>query len=65
MKKEINICCNCHYLGNQNEKYCPHCGRILISKCSHCGAKIRTPFAEYCSVCGKTLIDEEIDLKTS
>lgn len=52
MSKKIKMCPLCHYLGEKGEEVCPHCGVKLISNCPNCGALIRTPFAEYCAVCG-------------
>jgi len=58
MINKIKICPLCHYLGDRGDEVCPHCGVRLISKCPRCGASIKTPFAEYCSICGTSFKEE-------
>jgi hypothetical protein len=48
----LKICPKCNYLGAKADAVCPSCGLSLISRCPRCGAKIKTPFAEYCYYCG-------------
>lgn len=62
MINKIKICPFCHYLGDEGDDVCPHCGVGLISECPKCGAPIKTPFAEYCSICGANF-KEEINKK--
>jgi len=52
MKNKLKICYRCNYLGLLNENVCPYCGVELISNCPACNAQIRTPFANFCAVCG-------------
>jgi predicted amidophosphoribosyltransferase len=55
MKKEksmLRICFFCNYLGDEEDRICPHCGIELNSKCPKCGAPIKTSFADYCYQCG-------------
>jgi len=57
------ICPLCNYLGSDNDRTCPYCGIGLISECPDCKAFIKTPFAEYCYICGtsfkKTVIEKK------
>ena len=52
MNAKINLCPKCNYVGDENDKVCPHCGVALIDECPKCGARIKTSFAEYCYACG-------------
>ncbi|WP_409013516.1 double zinc ribbon domain-containing protein [Deinococcus sp.] len=38
------------------ERYCPHDGTQLVGQCPDCHADITSPYARYCTRCGRTLI---------
>lgn len=35
------------------ERYCPNDGTAMLTACPRCRAAIRSPFARYCSDCGR------------
>lgn len=48
----MKICPNCHYFGENGQKFCPLCGQVLISKCPKCELPISNPLSRYCTACG-------------
>ncbi|MFC3832306.1 double zinc ribbon domain-containing protein [Deinococcus rufus] len=41
------------------ERYCPHDGARLLEHCPACRADITSPYARYCTRCGRTLLRTE------
>jgi len=52
MKNKINIFNKCHYLARLGGQTNPNYDRKLLSNCPKCNAKIRTPYANFCTICG-------------
>lgn len=52
-------CCGCGSAGYQGDKYCACCGVPFTPLCSHCGAAILQPLANYCTQCGKGLASRD------
>lgn len=57
----FKLCPNCDYFCNINEEdhFCPRCGKKLIEKCPTCGKVINYPYAKFCKFCGQTLHGRE------
>ncbi len=58
-EKEGKECPNCHFINETEAKFCAECGYDLSTgeKCPKCGAKIVSPYADICEVCGEWLLE--------
>lgn len=58
-KKEGKECPNCHNINEPEAHFCAECGYDLreVKKCPKCGAKITSPNADICEVCGEWLLE--------
>lgn len=60
---EINVTCECGYVGNINDKYCAECGRKFeldndyndFIVCGYCESEIDSE-SEFCPCCGRKII---------
>ena len=57
-EKEGKECPNCHAINELEAKFCAECGYNFegVKKCPKCGAKIISPNADICEVCGEWLL---------
>lgn len=58
-KEEGKECPNCHSINDIGAQYCADCGYDFtgVKKCPKCGAKIISPNADICEVCGEWLLE--------
>lgn len=58
-KKEGKECPNCHSINETDAKFCAECGYDFTGggRCPKCGAKIISPNADICEVCGEWLLE--------
>lgn len=58
-EEEGKECKSCHYLNELEAMFCANCGADLREqkKCPKCGAKIISPNADICEVCGEWLLE--------
>jgi predicted amidophosphoribosyltransferase len=53
MGEIMAICTECGFVSiTEKEKFCPNCGKKLITECPQCGETIDHPMAQYCPICG-------------
>jgi len=60
-EEEFKECPNCHAFNELEAKFCAECGYNFegVKNCPKCGAKIISPNADICEVCGKWLLEGE------
>jgi predicted amidophosphoribosyltransferase len=49
---------------SSEEHYCPNDGTRLLAACPHCQAAIVSPYARFCTTCGKSLALKIIEFLT-
>jgi hypothetical protein len=60
-EKEGKECPNCHSINDPEIKFCADCGHdfSVRRQCPKCSAKIISPNADICEVCGEWLLEEK------
>lgn len=58
-KEQGKECPNCHVINELEAKYCAECGHNFegVKSCPKCGARVISPNADICEVCGEWLLE--------